>query len=133
MRAYWYVFLVSVVLTICADLLAAEVVELTDGEPVLLLALVAGIPWVITSLIGPRRIVLIAIANAVLHAVSWFFVSTIDARTFFGGAMMPVLSFWGWALVSVVVVCLGAIRLHRLRRLAAEDAAETSEERSESS
>jgi hypothetical protein len=131
MRAYWYVFLVSVVLTICADLLAPEVVALTDGGPVLLPALVAGVPWAITCLIGPRRIVLIAIANAVLHAVSWLFMSSIDTRTFFGGAMMPILSFWGWVLVSVVVVCLGAIRLRRLRCLAAEDAAETPEERPE--
>lgn len=111
MKTFSYILLViAVLLTVLADLLAAEIIYVEGGESVLFLGLLAGLAWLLTCCLGPRWIVLVAMINAPLHALFWFIAASVDNRTFYGGAMMRIISFWAWLIVTVALLFYIVVR-----------------------
>ena len=115
MKPFGYAFLLSAALTLLADLIGADVVSVDSGAILLLAVLIAGVAWTGALWIGPRWVAIAALLNAVGQTIIWFIAASRDTRTFFGGAMMRIISTWGWGLVTVVLVVTALIRLAVLR------------------
>ena len=109
-------FVVAVALTVLADLMGAEAIATEHGELVLTVAVPAGLAWAWVCWAGARWCMLVALANATVHLAAWAIVAGLDDRTFFGGAMLPVLSLWGWLLAWLILTPIAVVRVARLNR-----------------
>jgi len=116
MKPFMWLFFVAIVITGLGDLLAAQVIATTQGEFVLLIVAVAGIGWAWTCWAGPPWVAIVALANAVIHVTAWFTAASFDRRTFYGGAMFPIISFWSWLMVTLVVIPAAILRFVKIAR-----------------
>jgi len=115
MKAYHYFLALGVAITVWADLVASDVLRVAHGVIPVALVLAAGLAWGFTAGFAPRKILGIPTIVSACHTILWFIASAVDTRTFFGGAMMPVMSFWAWLLVTVLVGILSMARNLALR------------------
>ena len=106
----WIILVSSILSTAVADMIAGEIIDVSDGELAMAMVLLSGALWVVALCVGGDWTAFAALCNAIGHVLIWFLLSHLDRRTFFGGAMMRIISAWGWVFVTVLLIITLTIR-----------------------